>query len=89
MPPIFASPDLIEQMMDKLIANAVDFADDETPIEVALRPVNRGVQITVTNYGSRLPDGLKTVCSSPWCRCETAVRKTMTSTSDWGFTLFS
>ena len=58
-PPIFASPDLIEQMMDKLIANAVDFADDETPIEVSLRPVNRGVQITVTNYGSRLPDGLE------------------------------
>ena len=59
VPPIFASPDLIEQMMDKLIANAVDFADNETPIEVSLRPVNRGVQITVTNYGSRLPDGLE------------------------------
>ncbi len=59
VPMVCASPDLIVQMLDKLVANAVDFAADDTPVEVSLRQVSQGVQIAVFNYGSRLPDGLE------------------------------
>lgn len=52
-------PDLIAQMLDKLVSNAVDFARDEHPIEVGLRLGAQDAVLTVRNVGPRLPDEIK------------------------------
>ena len=54
---IRGAPDLIAQMLDKLVANAVEFADG-APIEVALKHVESNVQIIVSNVGPALPEGM-------------------------------
>ncbi|HEX8012487.1 MAG TPA: ATP-binding protein [Casimicrobiaceae bacterium] len=57
--PLFAAPDLIAQMLDKLVANAVDFARPGTPIEIALeRDVTR-VRLSVANEGPPLPETMQ------------------------------
>jgi signal transduction histidine kinase len=64
-------PDALVQMLDKLVANAVDFATAETPIRIQLRVVDadevtglkdmrtrkqvRFVELTVENQGPALP----------------------------------
>ena len=51
------APDLVAQLMDKLIENALDFAAEDTVIEVRL---NRGLGtalLTVSNEGPWLPEG--------------------------------
>jgi two-component system sensor histidine kinase ChvG len=48
-------PDLIAQLLDKLIANAVDFATPETPIEIELGRENDRVLLRVANKGPPLP----------------------------------
>jgi len=49
----------IEQLLDKLIDNAVDFSAPGGPVLVELRPDAAEARITVTNHGSPLPAGLK------------------------------
>ncbi len=51
-----ANPDLIVQMLDKLIANAVDFRSAAEPVKLALRQTGSTVSLEVINYGSQLPD---------------------------------
>ena len=49
------APDLIAQMLDKLVANAVEFAAGG-PIEVRLERDNGHAKLTVANDGPLLPD---------------------------------
>jgi signal transduction histidine kinase len=55
---IAGSPDLIAQMLDKLIANAVEFATPGTPIEVLLEPHGRRALLWIANSGPPLPEGM-------------------------------
>jgi two-component system sensor histidine kinase ChvG len=52
-------PDLIAQMLDKLIANAVDFALEGTPIELTLRATATDAMLSVRNAGPRIPQEIK------------------------------
>ncbi|MFQ5658813.1 MAG: proteobacterial dedicated sortase system histidine kinase [Gammaproteobacteria bacterium] len=52
------SPDLIVQMLDKLIANAVDFGTEGKPIDVGLLSSGENWTLQVINYGSTLPDAM-------------------------------
>jgi len=47
-------PDLIAQMLDKLVANAVDFSRGDDPIEVELRLTPQDALLSVRNAGPRL-----------------------------------
>ena len=53
--PFDGAPELIAQMLDKLCANAVDFARPGTPIEVALERDVAAVRLSVANEGPPLP----------------------------------
>ena len=52
------SADLITQMLDKLISNAVDFSLPGMPIEIILEN-NKKTEIRIINYGSVLPIEMK------------------------------
>lgn len=52
------APDLIAQMLDKLIANAVDFAEPNTPITVQLFQEKQIIRLSVINQGMPLPSGM-------------------------------
>lgn len=49
------SPDLFMQMLDKIVANAVDFNAPGKPVNITLEVTPATVKIDVVNYGSRLP----------------------------------
>jgi signal transduction histidine kinase len=49
------SPDLFAQMLDKLAANAAEFATDGTPIEIALERAGDEAVLRFTNAGPPLP----------------------------------
>ncbi len=55
---ISGNPDLIAQMLEKLVDNAIDFAEDGTPIIVKVI-TNRFVELRVSNTGPPLPDGME------------------------------
>ncbi|MBK5254999.1 MAG: proteobacterial dedicated sortase system histidine kinase [Vicinamibacteria bacterium] len=53
---IEGAPDLVAQLLDKLVENALDFAREGTPVEIRL---NRGLGVAflaVSNEGPTLPD---------------------------------
>ena len=52
------APDLIVQMMDKLVNNAVDFSPSGSPIKINLSANGKAWTIQVINYGSKLPDAM-------------------------------
>lgn len=56
---VMGNPELIAQMLDKLIANAVDFAAPETAIDVALHVAGRQAVLRVANKGPALPEGMQ------------------------------
>ena len=58
--PISGSGDLIAQLMDKLIENAVAFSLDDRPIRVTLEVLSECVEISVVNRGSPLPQAMQT-----------------------------
>jgi dedicated sortase system histidine kinase len=49
------APELIAQMLDKLVANAVEFAKTGTPITVALERDTLSIRLSVANQGQPLP----------------------------------
>ena len=49
------APELIAQMLDKLVANAVEFAATGTPITVALERDGLSIRLSVANQGPPLP----------------------------------
>jgi dedicated sortase system histidine kinase len=52
-------PDLIAQMLDKLIDNAVDFSRGDAPVEVILTTTAQDTTIAVRNSGPRLAREIK------------------------------
>ncbi len=57
--PVDAAPDLIAQMLDKLVANAAEFAPSGTPIVIRLGGIGDRVRVSVENEGPPLPEGMR------------------------------
>jgi len=56
---LYGSPDLIAQMLDKLVANAADFTRADRPIQIGLT-VNEGcAELCVANQGPVLPEAIR------------------------------
>jgi dedicated sortase system histidine kinase len=53
------SPDLAAQLLDKLVANAVDFSREGAPIRVTLSAAGGAAALEVTNQGALLPDAMR------------------------------
>ncbi|MCL1142996.1 proteobacterial dedicated sortase system histidine kinase [Shewanella gaetbuli] len=51
-------PEYIAQLMDKLINNAIEFSQPETPVTVSLTQYQKQAVLKVTNIGSSLPDDM-------------------------------
>ncbi|HEY2864792.1 MAG TPA: ATP-binding protein [Casimicrobiaceae bacterium] len=56
--PVDGAPELIAQLLDKLIANAIEFGTPGTAIVIALERDERTVSLRVENDGDRLPPGM-------------------------------
>ncbi len=56
---IDGAPDLIAQMLDKLVANAVEFATPGTPIAITVACADSWARIAVVNQGPRLPVAMR------------------------------
>lgn len=56
---ISGAPDLIAQMFDKIISNAVDFSQPKDTIDVAVYAKDKRIILTVSNPGPLLPEGMK------------------------------
>jgi two-component system, OmpR family, sensor histidine kinase ChvG len=55
--PMEGAPDLVAQLLDKLVDNAVDFAPPAAPIRLAVEDAGGCWRLAVANAGSRLPPG--------------------------------
>ncbi len=53
--PVVGSPDLLAQLLDKLVDNALGFARPDTPVVVALARHGHAATLSVSNDGPRLP----------------------------------
>ncbi len=53
------SPDLLAQMLDKLISNALDFSDKNTAISISLQQQSSSAVISVANQGPPLPQQMR------------------------------
>ena len=53
------SPDLAAQLLDKLVANAVDFSVDEEPVLIALALADGHAELSVENRGPILPEAMR------------------------------
>ena len=56
---IVGSPELITQMLDKLVDNAVDFSAENDRIDVSLESDAKSLVITVSNPGPPLPEDMQ------------------------------
>lgn len=52
---LFGAPDLIAQMLDKLVANALEFSTPDAPIVIRLAREPEALILTVSNEGPLLP----------------------------------
>jgi two-component system, OmpR family, sensor histidine kinase ChvG len=52
------APELVAQMLDKLVANAIEFASPLTPVTVTLEHDAMGIQLSVANQGPPLPENM-------------------------------
>jgi signal transduction histidine kinase len=57
--PMSGSPELLIQMLDKLVDNAVSFSSDSDEIELRLEATEAGYNISVTNPGPPLPEKMR------------------------------
>jgi dedicated sortase system histidine kinase len=55
---IDGAPDLVAQMLDKLVANAVEFGTPATPVVVRLARAGGKARLTLDNDGPLLPEGM-------------------------------
>lgn len=53
--PVLGAPDLVAQMLDKLVDNALGFARPGTPVRVELAREGRAASLSVENQGPPLP----------------------------------
>ncbi len=58
--PLKGSPELLIQMLDKLVDNAVDFSATDDTIELRLESSGDGLLLSVTNPGPPLPEKMRT-----------------------------
>ena len=58
--PASGSPELMIQMLDKLVDNAVDFSIDEDTIKIGLEQRDGSLIVTVANPGPPLPERMRT-----------------------------
>ena len=56
---VAGSPELIIQMLDKLVDNAVDFTSDDDEIAVSLSATETGYELRVDNPGPPLPENMR------------------------------
>lgn len=56
---LHGSPDLIAQMLDKVVANAVDFSQNNDEISLSISQKDKQIQLIIYNPGPLLPDGMK------------------------------
>jgi two-component system sensor histidine kinase ChvG len=56
---IMGTPEYIAQLMDKVVANAVDFSEPGKPIAITCREDSGEAVISISNNGPYLPDGMK------------------------------
>ncbi len=52
-------PDLLAQMLDKIISNAVDFHCESSPVILALSEQKNMIRLSLTNKGKILPDAMR------------------------------
>ncbi len=57
--PLVGSPDLIAQMLDKIIANAVEFSTQDSTIALHIWQEQRQIKLSITNTGPLLPQGMQ------------------------------
>lgn len=60
-PPLMirGNPELIAQLLDKLIDNAIDFAPNQSTINITLKQQGQKLQIAIENEGPPLPDNMQ------------------------------
>jgi signal transduction histidine kinase len=58
--PVRGAPDLVAQLLDKLVDNALDFARPGTPVRVTLARDGRAATLSVENQGPPLPERMRT-----------------------------
>ena len=58
--PMSGSPELLIQMLDKLVDNAVDFSADKDTIQIGLERGAESLHIMVANPGPALPERMRT-----------------------------
>ena len=56
---LVGSPELLAQMLDKLVSNALDFADENTPVTISLSQQSGNVVLRVANQGPSLPEEMR------------------------------
>ncbi|MCQ8879020.1 proteobacterial dedicated sortase system histidine kinase [Pseudoalteromonas shioyasakiensis] len=56
--PVIGAPEFIAQLLDKLINNALEFSQENTAINIALRKSDNTAVLSVSNKGPLLPEGL-------------------------------
>ena len=56
---VLGAPELVAQMLDKLVANAVEFSTEGTSIVVRLERAGAEVRLSVENEGPLLPDAMR------------------------------
>ena len=56
---VYGSAELVAQLFDKVISNAVDFSQDSDEILIALEKRDKQAVLTVSNPGPLLPKGMK------------------------------
>jgi dedicated sortase system histidine kinase len=56
---VAGSPELLTQLLDKLVDNAVDFSDDDDTIIIGLEQTNGSFVISVANPGPPLPERMR------------------------------
>jgi signal transduction histidine kinase len=62
----YGSPELLVQLLDKLVDNARDFTPNSGVIEISLRTESKYLLLSVFNQGSALPDELANDIFSPF-----------------------
>jgi dedicated sortase system histidine kinase len=56
---LLGSPDLVAQLLDKLVANALDFRIPGSPVRITLSLTDGRAELRVENRGAPLPEGLR------------------------------
>ena len=56
---VTGNPELLAQLLDKLLANAVEFASENTTITITLVRLNNRFVLTIGNVGELLPQAMK------------------------------